>query len=115
MISYILEAKQNNELLLKNHQSRPTGSMSLPEANATNIYTPGHGQGHGYGQGQGRGHGRSCGRHNSYHCSGSQSKKKNNSNHHKWNNLEAQPKKRIEPQSKHAHENECYKYRMKGH
>ena len=42
-------------------------------------------------------------------------KKKNNSNHHKWNNLEAQPEKMIEPQSKHAHENECYKYGMKGH
>ena len=41
--------------------------------------------------------------------------KKNNSNHHKWNNSEAQPEKWIEPQSKHAHENECYKYRMKGH
>ena len=40
-------AKQNNELLLKNHQSRPTRSMSLPEANATFVQTLGHGQGRG--------------------------------------------------------------------
>ena len=41
--------------------------------------------------------------------------KKNNSNHHKWNNSEAQPEKWIEPQSKHAHENKCYRCDMKGH
>ena len=67
-------AEQNNEFLLKNHQSRPTRSVSLPEANATSIQTLRHGQGRGYGRGQGRG------KHNSYHHSGSQSKK-NNSNH----------------------------------
>ena len=42
-------AEQNNEFLLKNHQSHPTGSMSLPEANATSIRTLRHGQGRGYG------------------------------------------------------------------
>ena len=67
-------AEQNNELLLKNHQSRPTGSMSLPKANATSVQTLGHGQECGYRQGRGRG------KHNSFHRSGSQSKK-NNSNH----------------------------------
>ena len=41
--------------------------------------------------------------------------KKNNSNHHKWNNSEAQPEKWIKPQSKHAHENKCYRCDMKGH
>ena len=51
LISCLLMAEQNNELLLKNHQSRPVGSMSLPEANATSVQTLGHGQGRGYGRG----------------------------------------------------------------
>ena len=46
-------AEQNNELLLKNHQSRPTGSMPLSKANATSIQTLGHGQGQGRGYGRG--------------------------------------------------------------
>ena len=49
LISCLLMAEQNNDLLLKNHQSRPTGSMSLPEANTTYVQTLGHGQGRGYG------------------------------------------------------------------
>ena len=68
-------AEQNNKLLVKNHQSRPTGSMSLPKANATFVQTLGHGQGRGYGRGRGCGHGRGRGKHNSSHRSGSQSKK----------------------------------------
>ncbi|KAI5351289.1 hypothetical protein L3X38_004180 [Prunus dulcis] len=34
LVSCLLLAEQNNELLLKNHQSRPTGSSPLPEINA---------------------------------------------------------------------------------
>ncbi|BBG96653.1 Disease resistance protein CC-NBS-LRR class family [Prunus dulcis] len=34
LVSCLLLAEQNNELLLKNHQSRPTGSAPLPEINA---------------------------------------------------------------------------------
>ena len=62
---------------MKNHQSRLTRSMSLPEANATSVQTLGHGQGRGYGRGQGRGCGRGQGhgKHNSSHRNGSQSKK----------------------------------------
>ena len=88
-------AKQNNELLLKNHQSRPTGSMPLSKANATSIQTLGHGQGCGYGWGwcRERHHSQGRGKHNSSHHSGSQSKR-NNSNHQKWNNSEAQPERR---------------------
>ena len=33
LISCLLVAKQNNELLLQNHQSRPTGFASIPEVN----------------------------------------------------------------------------------
>ncbi|XP_023758471.1 uncharacterized protein LOC111906915 [Lactuca sativa] len=51
----LLVAEQNNELLMKNHESRLTGSVALPEANATNI--DGH-QNNTRGQGRGRGRGR---------------------------------------------------------
>ncbi|GKB03584.1 putative zinc finger, CCHC-type containing protein [Tanacetum coccineum] len=32
----LLVAEKNNELLMKNHQTRPTGSLALPEENAVN-------------------------------------------------------------------------------
>ena len=35
LIACLLVAEKNNEFLLQNHQSRPTGSKSFPEANAT--------------------------------------------------------------------------------
>ena len=35
LISCVLVAEQNNELLLKNHQSHPTGSTPFPEMNGT--------------------------------------------------------------------------------
>ena len=34
LISCLLVAKQNNELLMRNHQSRPTASEPFPEVNA---------------------------------------------------------------------------------
>ena len=53
-------AEQNNSLLLKNHKSRLTGSIPLPEANATiQVNRRGRGHGHGYYcQGRDRGRGR---------------------------------------------------------
>ncbi|GJZ72873.1 hypothetical protein Tco_0637019 [Tanacetum coccineum] len=45
LISVLLVAEQNNELLMKNHQVRPTGSTALPEANATsNVRGRGRGK-----------------------------------------------------------------------
>ena len=35
LIACLLVAEKNNELLLQNHQSRPTGSKAFPEVNAT--------------------------------------------------------------------------------
>ncbi|XP_023738001.1 uncharacterized protein LOC111885991 [Lactuca sativa] len=54
--SCLLVAEQKNKLLMKNHESRPTRSIALPEANATN--TDGYrnntrGRGHGRGRGRG--------------------------------------------------------------
>jgi hypothetical protein len=35
LISFLLVAEQNNELLMKNHHAHPTGSTPFPEANRT--------------------------------------------------------------------------------
>ncbi|XP_051144008.1 uncharacterized protein LOC127260336 [Andrographis paniculata] len=37
LITCLLLAEQNNELLLKNHESRPTGANPFPEANAIQL------------------------------------------------------------------------------
>ncbi|XP_068312549.1 uncharacterized protein [Pyrus communis] len=37
LISVLLVAEQNNELLMKNHQSQPTGSVPFPEVNAASL------------------------------------------------------------------------------
>ncbi|XP_021746220.1 uncharacterized protein LOC110712108 [Chenopodium quinoa] len=55
-------AEQNNDLLLKNHNLKPTGSLATHEANATNSYPPeanatqrsGCGNYNGRGRGRGR-------------------------------------------------------------
>ncbi|XP_048501465.1 uncharacterized protein LOC125497814 [Beta vulgaris subsp. vulgaris] len=70
LISCLLVAEQNNELLMKNHESRPTGSAPFPEANATShngkgkyqANNSGRGRGRGYGHGRGRGRGYGYGR-----------------------------------------------------
>jgi hypothetical protein len=65
LISCLLVAEQNNELLMKNHQSRLTGSSPFPEANATSFpkvnatsFKENHGRGRGHGPRRGRGRGR---------------------------------------------------------
>lgn len=44
LISVLLVAEQNNELLLKNHETRPLGSVAVPEAHATTSTTKGNGR-----------------------------------------------------------------------
>ncbi|XP_022007633.2 uncharacterized protein LOC110906875 [Helianthus annuus] len=74
LISCLLVAEQNNELLMKNHETRPVGATPIPEANVATYngqsesYTHGRGyhRGRGRGHGCGRGHGRGRGRRN-YH------------------------------------------------
>ena len=64
LITCLLLAEQNNELLLKNHESRPTGTSPFSKANVTQVsntrrgYDRGRGRGHGHGRGRGRGRGR---------------------------------------------------------
>ena len=81
LISCLLVAKQNNELLMKNHQSRPTGSEAFLEVNAISSQN--------YGRGRGRGRGRSQGRNSrQYNNSSSYQKRKAPFHHQKWNNNE---------------------------
>ena len=84
LIACFLVAKQNNELLLKNHQSCPTVSISLSEANAT-IQTNRRGRGRECFYGRGRG--RSRGLHISWNQGdyNQPHNKKNNSNNQKLN------------------------------
>ena len=55
-------AKQNNELLMKNHRSQPTGTTSFPEVNVVNFNNHGGGRS----RGRGRGCDRARGRNNYY-------------------------------------------------
>ena len=58
LISHLLVAEQHNDLLMKNHESRPTGSMSFPEVNTINFYQSRRKKGRGPSRGRGRGQGR---------------------------------------------------------
>ncbi|XP_021770592.1 uncharacterized protein LOC110734755 [Chenopodium quinoa] len=68
LISCLLVVEQNNEILMKNHESRPTGSTSFPEANATSQCgkeqkARDHANSRGRGRGRGRGNDRGRGGH----------------------------------------------------
>ncbi|KAK9677623.1 hypothetical protein RND81_11G156400 [Saponaria officinalis] len=55
LVSCLLVAEQNNEILLKNHQSRPTGTDPFPEVNATKYENRNKGHARIRGRGRGRG------------------------------------------------------------
>ncbi|XP_060200596.1 uncharacterized protein LOC132628854 [Lycium barbarum] len=56
-------AEQNNDLLMKNHENRPTGAAPFPEVNEVYAHYSrrgkGRGPGHGHRRGRGRGRDRS--------------------------------------------------------
>ncbi|KAM3264275.1 hypothetical protein P3L10_001269 [Capsicum annuum] len=56
--SHLLVAEQNNNLLIKNHENRPTGSAPFPEVNDVHVHHARHGKDRGPDRGHGRGHGR---------------------------------------------------------
>ncbi|XP_039128431.1 uncharacterized protein LOC120264674 [Dioscorea cayenensis subsp. rotundata] len=89
LISCLLVAEQNNELLMKNHESRPTGSAPFPEVNVMTYENSKRGRGRthgrGRGRGRGRGHGRGCGW-NKYQKNHDDNK--DASYHQKWTNYE---------------------------
>jgi len=54
LISHLLVAEQHNDLLMKNHESRPTGSMPFPEVNTTIFHQSKRGKGCGPSRDRGR-------------------------------------------------------------
>ncbi|KAK2366620.1 ARM REPEAT PROTEIN INTERACTING WITH ABF2 [Trifolium repens] len=97
LISCLLVAEQNNELLMKNHEARPTGTAPFPEVN---VATHDH---YGKTRGRGQGRGRSLDRSGDY---------KNTSFHHKLKNARKNEKG---GQSSKNNEGNCYRCGGKGH
>ncbi|XP_074356325.1 uncharacterized protein LOC141696031 [Apium graveolens] len=100
-ISLLLVAEKNNELLLKNHQIRPTGFVQLPEVHNMSFWKNGRGKGHRGGRdyrwnhGQGNFRGRFRNQYNSGHLKSQRDGYNNNSGHQKWQNK--MPNKRKAP------------------
>jgi hypothetical protein len=69
LISVLLVAEENNKVLMKNHNSRPTGALAFPEAHANEKSARGRGRGR-FGRG-GRHHSGRGGRDSNYHSRGS--------------------------------------------
>ncbi|XP_070054737.1 uncharacterized protein [Nicotiana tomentosiformis] len=68
LITCLLVAEQNNTLLMKNHEARPTGSAPFPEVNAVAVYDKSERKQNNYrGRGYSRRHGRGRGRNNYRH------------------------------------------------
>ncbi|KAI3705105.1 hypothetical protein L1987_75337 [Smallanthus sonchifolius] len=65
LISCLLVAEQNNELLMKNHETRPVGTTPFPEVNVAS-YNDQSGRGRGRSRERGRGRGRDRGRGRGY-------------------------------------------------
>ena len=109
LISCLLVAEQNNELLMKNHQSRPTGSEAFPEVNAISSQN--------HGRGRGRGRGRSRGRNSrQYNNSSSYQKRKAPFHHQKWNNNELKQENGESTKKKpKTPQDTCYRCGMEGH
>ncbi|XP_059310588.1 uncharacterized protein LOC132061931 [Lycium ferocissimum] len=108
-------AEQNNDLLMKNHENRPTGAAPFPEVNE--VYT--HYSRRGKGRGPGRGHGRAsdsgCGR---GHDNGQGRNSSLGINHSsKKNDFQRGKKKddRHEVPEARSSENKCYRCGGSGH
>ena len=118
LIACLLVAEKNNELLLQNHQSRPTVFKAFPEANATfaspHSYRQGHKNGPSRGKGRGRGGGRGRGRgdNSRNRNNGPFKNKKSNSNKGKLSNPQATTGQSI---TQRQLDNTCYRYSMTGH
>ena len=106
LMSCLLVAEQNNELLMKNHEARPTGFAPFPEVNVTAYQPHNQIQGRGRGRGRGRSRGHSC------HFGNRSGHSKNPSRHLKW---ERNEKKDQGDSNTNSVDNVCYRCGMKGH
>ncbi|XP_019261459.1 PREDICTED: uncharacterized protein LOC109239358 [Nicotiana attenuata] len=104
LISHLLVAEQHNGILMKNHESRPTGSCPFPEVNETNFHQAKRGRGRGPSCGHGRDHGRNFN-------NGNNNAPKNPPRHHQWKRKEQKHEVVQAPTA----ENACYRCGGKGH
>ncbi|XP_027166449.1 uncharacterized protein LOC113766454 [Coffea eugenioides] len=113
LIACLLLAEQNNELLLKNHESRPTGASPFPEANGTQFQNSGRGRGRGRrgGRGRSRGRGRGRGRDRSRFVP------RENYSRGKQQNISQERENDYDPKEgeKKVYEEKCYRCGMEGH
>ncbi|KAM7466550.1 hypothetical protein LguiB_014112 [Lonicera macranthoides] len=121
LVSCLLVAEQNNKVLIKNHNSRPTGSEAIPEANVNFGHNRSRGNGRnnpprrgGYKNSSGRG-----GR-NNYPSRGGYKGPHNNTkfkNHQKWSGKknENQNKNQNQDQNQNPPNNNCHRCGKSGH
>ncbi|XP_073121969.1 uncharacterized protein [Henckelia pumila] len=105
LISCLLVAEQNNELLMKNHQLHPTGSVPFPESNKVafpeaNVNSTRNNE-------QGRARGRGHGQRKDYQ---QQNRKKHKTSHQQWNSDYGKTNEK----SSNKHEDKCYKCGVEG-
>ncbi|XP_019234097.1 PREDICTED: uncharacterized protein LOC109214616 [Nicotiana attenuata] len=104
LISHLLIAEQHNGLLMKNHESRSTGSCPFPEVNETNFHQAIRGRGrvpsrtHGHGRGRNPNH-------------GNNNAPKNPPRHQQWKRKEQKHEAVQAPNAESA----CYRCGGKGH
>ena len=123
LIECLLVAEQNNELLMQNHENRPTGVAPFPEANVATYndysggrgrgYSRGRGRGRGYGRGRGHGQGRGFGKQNYYGVQHDVQFKSTNS-HKKWQDKEKNENEGDEKE-KNIIADSCYRCGTFGH
>ncbi|XP_009628232.1 uncharacterized protein [Nicotiana tomentosiformis] len=103
LISLPLVAERNNDLLMRNHDNRPTGSTPLPKVDEVYSHYAKRGKNRGPICGRGRGRGRGQGR--NFPCVNHPPKK---NNHQKW-------KGKDEKLNAKGSETECYRCAGKWH
>ncbi|CAM8972398.1 unnamed protein product [Rhodiola kirilowii] len=120
LIASLLIEEKNNELLIKNHQSRPTGSKAFPEANAVRFDRTEHrdhlqGREHSRGHGRGRGRGQGRGRGGYFHNSPYKITKYGHKNHQDGRNYENPYKKKNDRRPSKGYETTCFRCGTKSH
>ncbi|XP_070029519.1 uncharacterized protein [Nicotiana sylvestris] len=103
LISLLLVAERNNDLLMRNHKNRPTGSTPLLEVDEVYSHYAKHGKGRGPIRGRGHGRGRGQGRNFL-----GVNHPPNKNNHQKWKGKDERPKAN-------GSETECYRCGGKWH
>ncbi|XP_070029474.1 uncharacterized protein [Nicotiana sylvestris] len=105
LISLLIVAERNNDLLMRNHENRPTGSTPLPEVDEMYSHYAKRGKGRGPIRGCGRGHGRGRGQGRNFPGVNHPPKK---NNHQKWKRRDEKPKAN-------GSETKCYRCGGKGY